>query len=202
MKNWKVIKNTILNAPSNIFWEIIDILTSRFGFLESYYEKTIGEEYIREYRLFNIKSGEKVLHIGCGSYPLSEIILSQIIHAKVVGIDKNSLAIKKAIDVIRQRGLKNSIEIIEGDGLNYPMKNFDIIIISSCAYPKIPILKHVFKNINSNTRVILREKEISIKPIIDYLQKQKNIVIIDKIIHHPFPFYHPLGWESYYLQRK
>ena len=49
-----------------------------------------------EYNLFDIKHGEKVLHIGSGSFPLSEIILSEVAHAKVIGIDRNPKAIKRA----------------------------------------------------------------------------------------------------------
>jgi len=203
MRKQDSIKNILLNAPSNIFWDVIDLLTSRFGStLEIYYEKKIGIEYIREYESFNIKPTDRVLHIGSGSFPLSEMILSKMIDTKVIGIDKNLKSIIIAREIIKRRGLDNSIDILEGDGTNYPLKDFDIVIISSCAQPKIPILKHIFQDIDREIKVILREKEIAIKPLIEYIQKQDNITIIDKITHHPFPFYHPLGWETYYLQKK
>jgi len=203
MRKQSSIKEVLLNAPSNIFWDIIDLLTSRFGSnLERYYERNIGREYIREYKLFDIKPTDKILHIGSGSFPLSEMILSRIVDTKVIGIDKNPVTIRRAKEVIRRRTLEDSIEILEGDGTNYPMENFDIVIISSCAQPKIPILNHVFKDLDRGNKVILREKEISIKPLIEYIIRCDKIEIIDKITHHPFPFYHPLGWESYYLQKK
>ena len=47
-----------------------------------------------------------------------------------IGIGK---AVKSANEVILKKNLNDKIKINHGDGINYPIQNFDVVIISSCA---------------------------------------------------------------------
>jgi len=191
--------NRIINLPSNISWDLIDLLTGKLPILEKYYEKIIGPEYIKEYKLFNIKPRSRVLHIGCGSYPLSEILLVKLLDAKVTGIDINPKSIERARQVIRRKKLIDSIDLVVENGVRYPAENFDIVIISSCAHPKTLIIENILR---TNNRFILREKEISTKIVERYLREHGELKIVKEITHHPFPFYHPMGWKSYLIEKK
>jgi len=193
----------LMKNISSYYWWFIDNLAHKLDKLaEIYYKKSIGSEYKREYKTFDISKEDKVLHIGSGAFPLTEIILVESIGTTVVGIDKSLNAVKSANDVVYKKNLHDKIKIDHGNGMDYPIKNFDVVIVSSCASPMVKIVEHIFKTAKNNTRIILREMEISIKPLIKYIGMQKDVRLVKKIDHHPFPFLKPFGWQSFYLIKK
>ena len=97
---------------------------------------------------------------------------------------------------------KIKIKINLGNGKNYPIKEFDVIIISSCASLMVKIIEHVFKTAKSNSKIIVREIETSLKPLIESIDLQRDIILVKKIEHHPFSFLKPSGWQSFYLMKK
>jgi len=194
-------KDQLMNTCTNILWRIIDIIAENFPiFASRYYEKIIGDEYQREYHQFNISADDSVLHIGCGTYPLTEIILrSSCNPKKIKGIDNRKKATAIAKKYILTQKKNQRIIIDYGDGTQYDLKGYSTIIISSCATPKTPILKHLINNASPQTKIILREVESSAPAIQSFLQRQTNISIKDSLMHHPFPFVKPFGWISYLL---
>jgi precorrin-6B methylase 2 len=176
---------------------MIDLLANRFDtFASHYYDNSIGSEYRKEYQKYHIDNDDNILHIGCGIFPLTEITLAQQTNATIVGIDKDKKIIKKAISSIQHYGLDQQIQIVHGEGENYPLKSFSVIIISSCASPKKSILHHIINQMKTGTKIIIREVETSSKPLFDILSKDQNLSFCGSISHHPFPFYSPFGWES------
>ena len=138
----------------NYFWKAIDFIACKVKRFARIYENTISKEYIREGKLFKISESKNILHIGCGSYPVTAITLAKFNGSKVVGIDVDSKAIRMATDVINNQMLQDKISLDIGDGRSYPMEKFDTIIISSCSVPKIDILKHIFKTAKTNCKII------------------------------------------------
>lgn len=193
----------MMEKISNYYWFIIDNLAFKLDKLaEMYYKKSIGSQYRMEYQTFNISKNDKVLHIGSGAFPLTEITLAEEMGNTVVGIDKSRKAVEYADDVVRRKNLQDKIKINLGNGKDYPIKEFDVIIISSCASPMLKIIEHVFKNSKSDSKIIIRMIETSLKPLIEYIDQQRNIILVKKIEHHPFPFLKPFGWQSFYLMKK
>jgi len=193
----------LMKIISNYYWFIIDNLAFKLDKLaEIYYKKSIGFQYRIEYQTFNILKNNKVLHIGSGAFPLTEITLAEEIGTTVTGIDKSRKAVGSANDVVRRKNLQDKIKINLGNGKNYSIKEFDVIIISSCASPMVKIIEHVFKNAKNNSKIIVRAIETSLKPLTEYIDLQKNIILVKKIEHHPFPFLKPFGWQSFYLLKK
>jgi precorrin-6B methylase 2 len=180
----------------NYFWKAIDFIACKIKRFAKLYEDTISKEYIREVKLFNISESNNILHIGCGSYPVSAITLSQINGSKVVGIDRDPRAIEQAKKVINKKNLQDKISINIGDGRNYPIKEFDTIIISGCSVPKIEILNYIFNEAKLNCKIIVREIYGASKAVEDCIKLHDNIKIINKIGNHPFP---TSKWESFYL---
>lgn len=86
----------------------------------------------------DIKKGNKVLEIGCGSGWQSAILSFLVEDGKVFSIEKSSLLVEFAKKNHIKAGIKN-VEIIQGDGsLGLPEKSpFDRIIITA-ACPKVP----------------------------------------------------------------
>lgn len=184
---------------SNIFWKIVDFLASRIGKIGKLYEKSISKEYIRESKLFDISKSRNILHIGCGSYPISAITLSKNNGCKIVGIDRNLRAVKQAVEIVKKMNLQNKIEIRHGDGSNYPIGEFDTIIISSCSVPKKNILENVFENARRNSKIIVREIYGANRLVYDLIDVYDDIVLVKKIENNPFPTAH---WESFYIVKK
>jgi precorrin-6B methylase 2 len=187
---------------TNFFWDIIDVLAHENRKIAELYEKIIGEEYKKEFVSFGISKGNKVLHIGCGAYPLTEIELAKLFNVKVVGIDKNPLAVKLANEVIQKERLGKKIKIEHGDGVNHPVNKFDVIIISSCSSPKLKILEHIFKIAKKQSVIIVREIDAAVERVLEYINSRNDVTQVKKIHHTPFPFLHPIGWNSIYLKKK
>jgi precorrin-6B methylase 2 len=191
----------LTNRTSNYFWGIADILSNKFDKFAEIYEKSIGSEYKREYETFGLSQDKKVLHIGCGAYPMTEITLAKLFGIEVTGIDKNPKAVKLAEEFIHKYKLDDKINIEHGNGVNYPANKFDVIIISSCSYPKVKILHHIFKSAKKHSIIIVRELDIATDDILECIDSHKDI-ILEKRIHHPAPILLLTGWDAFFLIKK
>ncbi len=186
----------IIKKSTNLFWLIIDTLSYRNNKIAQIYNHSIGKEYFAEYAKLGISKENRILHIGCGPYPLTEISLAQQFGAKVVGIDKNPKTIKMAKDIIKDKSLESLVTIEHANGIDYPMNNFDMIIISSCAFPKPEILENILHNAKNNCIITIRELDIALANVYAILSKHKNIDIIKKSHHNPAPFILQIPWSS------
>jgi len=193
----------ITRKTSGCFWFLVDNLSYKLDGLANLYEKSIESGYTKEYLVAEISKEDKVLHIGAGAYPLTDIILAKKQGVKqVVGIDNDPEAVRLANAVIRKKKLHENVTIEHADGLEYLVKDFDVIIVSSSSWPHIEILKHIFKTSKKQTKIIVRALDIAIQPIVECIKSQKDIVIVKKIRHHSFPFYSPFGWQTFLLLKK
>jgi 2-polyprenyl-3-methyl-5-hydroxy-6-metoxy-1,4-benzoquinol methylase len=185
------------NFLTNLFWKVIDLLAYTFKvFATSYYDKSIGSEYRKEYKKYEISSEDTVLHIGCGIFPLTEITLAQETKAKVTGIDKDKNLIEKATKSVQQYGLEEHIRILHGFGEFYPLSYCTVIIISSCASSKINIITNMLKFMKPGSKIIIRELESFAPSLFKKVEKNDNLSYFGSMSHNPFPFFSPFGWES------
>jgi len=191
----------LIRTASNYFWIVVDILSYQNEKIADLYKKSIGEEYKNECKTFHISKGKKILHVGCGSYPLTEMTLTELFKVEVVGIDKNKKAVKRANEVILKKHLDKKITIKQGNGAKYPLEKFDIIIVSSCALPKKEILSHIFKTAKKKSIIIIRDLDAVTDEILNCIDAHKNITI-EKRIHHPVPCLLLLGWNAFHLKKK
>lgn len=181
---------------SYIFWILIDLLACYIGILAKLYEKTIGNEYKRERDEFILSKAKKILHIGCGSYPITAMVLAEMDNVNIVTIDNNNRAVKLANKVIKRKNLNEKIIVEQGDGTKYPLDDFDTIIVSSCSIPKLKVLEHVFKDAKPQTKIIIRDSILDMESIIKNSNPHKNITIKEKIENCSFPNF---SWNSFLL---
>jgi precorrin-6B methylase 2 len=187
---------------SNCFWELADTWSYNNEKIAQLYNKTIGKEYRNEYENCNISSKANILHIGCGAYPLTEIILASCTKGHILGIDKNPDTVLRAQQMIKKNKLENHITIRHGDGLDFSVEDFDVIIVSSCSLPKVKILEHLFQKVQSQSTIIVREVDIAAKDILNCINEHPDIELIKQVRHNPFPFFEPIGWTTFCLKKK
>lgn len=192
----------IIKKISNIFWEIADDWSYKNEKIARIYNRSIEKEYQKECKTYGLLSDSKILHIGCGSYPLTDITLAQCFTGTFIGIDKNPLAVQHAEEIIQQYHLKDRISVQQANGTEFPVDDFDLIIISSCSFPKPQILKHLFKNAKHQCIIILREVRIATDEIVHCIITHPEIEVLQQLHHTHFPFYGPFGWDTFYLRKK
>ena len=203
MKFKKKLLIYLARKESSYFWYFIDNLACKLDKIaEIYGKKSIGDEYKKEYDTIGISKSDKVLHVGCGSFPLTEITLVETTNANIVGIDKNLEAVKSAKDIVHRKNLNDKIKIDHGDGINYPVEKFDVVILSSCASPKEKIIQRIFKEVKNDCKIIIREIDTAVEPVHKNIDLHEDIILMEKIRHHPFLFPKPFGWQSFYLVKK
>lgn len=126
------------------------------SFLRHAYINFFEKITLEEFEMANIKSNDRILHIGCGALPNTLISLARNIKANYVGIDRNKQAVEIAKKVVKQYNL--NIKIEEGDALSYPINNFDLIIISFGVEPKEKVFERIRKEMKENARIIYRKQ--------------------------------------------
>jgi len=191
-----------IKKVSNYFWEIADSWSYKNEKIAQLYNKSVGKEYHKEYENCGIQGNVDILHIGCGAYPLTEIILASCSTGHIIGIDKNLQTVKRAQQMILKNKLENHILIKHGNGQDYPASNFDFIILSSCSLPKIKILNHIFQKAKSHSTIIVREVDIATNDVLQCIDAHEDIILKKQIHHNPFPFFEPIGWTTLCLEKK
>jgi 2-polyprenyl-3-methyl-5-hydroxy-6-metoxy-1,4-benzoquinol methylase len=192
----------LVKALSNKFWDIADRSSCNNSLFAKLYNNRIDNEYRKEFELCHIDPQADVLHIGCGAYPLTEIHLAEVTKGSITGIDRNQQVVQKATECITRRQLSGRIHILHGNGLTHPLKDFDTIIVSSCSTPKLQLIERIIQDAQPNTQIILREVELSCGPLLTYFSTRHDVSVLSEMRHNPPPFFPPLGWVTYHIQKK
>lgn len=109
-----------------------------------------------EIALAGISKDKSVLHIGCGPIPATSILLTKKTDAKIIGIDNNLHSIKKAKIYVKNSGFSDKIQIKHADAKDFPIENFDVIIVSQGVKPIKVLLMHISKSMKEDALVIYR----------------------------------------------
>lgn len=189
----------LLIILNNFYWKWIDIFSLKFDVIANIYETSISKEYEREIDLFELSNSKNILHVGCGSYPITAITFSELNGSKIVGIDSNLESVKRAQLSIKKKNIEDKITIKHGNGADFPLDGFDTVIISSCSIPKTKILQNVFENAKPNSKIIVREQYGPNKLIYDCIKYYRDVELVKKINNRAYP---TALWESFYLLKK
>ena len=181
---------------SNLFWKCTDYLACKMKKLAEAYERTVGNEYRKEREKFNLSGDKTILHIGCGAYPITAMVLAEMDDVKITTIDKSHRSVKLANKIIHKKNLDDKIRAEYGDGTMYPIDGFDTVIISGCSVTKIQVFEHVVKNAKSKCKIIVRDSYLDIESVINDLALDQDIKITKKIENYAFP---TSRWISYCL---
>jgi len=145
-----------------IFYNLVKILESFFtktNVLGLLYTRFYENLVTKEVEEVNTNSNDFVLQIGCGAVPYTAEVIARKTGAKVIAIDNDPKMVKRATAYVARQGIPSNIQIKYGDGMNYPLRDFDIIIISLGVRPIAPILKRILSEANDGTRIVFREPQ-------------------------------------------
>jgi len=137
-------------------YSFLELLAVKIKFFENLLVKWRTPVFLKEIKMANVKSEDKVLHVGCGIFPTASIVFAEKTKTQVVGIDNNKFALKFAKKFVEKKGLSELIKIEFGDGTSYPAKNFDLIFISINVWPIESVLKHLSSNMKKDAKVVCR----------------------------------------------
>jgi len=187
---------------SNSLWVLSDNLACKLEGFERVYRRYIGYEYVKEYESgFYFEDG-CVLHIGCGSYPFSILMLAALSdNVSIVGIDNDKKAVRNASEIVKKYRLDDRVSIKEGDGCSYPIKGFNMVIISSCCKPRLGILKHVLDDARRGSRVFIRELNYNYNMSLSYVNNRSDVKVLKILPHNPLFFVGVLGWRSICVEK-
>lgn len=166
-----------------IFYNLVKIFENlaSTNFLGRFYAKFFEELVIREIKEAHICSQDKILQIGCGSVPYTAQILARKSGAKIVAIDNDPDSVKKAREYLKRRHPFLNIKIELGDGMNYPLQDFSVILLSLGVKPTV-VIERILKQRRKNTRVIFRRQ----KGLLGKMYNVQNVWLKDseKVIKH------------------
>ena len=140
--------------------------------------------FLNEIEMAKINSKDKLLFIGCGILPSETILIAEQTKAKIIGIDNSIRACKLARSYVQRKGLSDLIKIEYGNGVNYPVKNFDVIFIAINVWPIDSVLENLSFNAKTNARIMCK----SIKnDIVKSLEKKElhDIFSVESKLENP-----------------
>lgn len=156
-------------AHNSFFIKIEKHLSNTF--LKYAYINFFDKATIEEFGIVEIQPNHKILHIGCGSLPNTLVSLARFHNANFVGIDIDNESITNALTLIKKYNLTN-VKIEYGDALDYPLNNFDTIIISYGVEPKQVIFKRLIEETSNDVSIIYRKQW----DFLDFIYGEKNII--------------------------
>jgi len=131
---------------------LIKIYESRFWRQSSFFSIFTGISFKEEYEMviqtMDIKGGEMILDLACGSGIYTRPIAQKLKNGCIVGLDISIPMLDYASNKVNDENLKNII-LIHGNALNLPFSNNEFHAVSCCgAVHLFPELTRVLSEIN------------------------------------------------------
>ena len=137
-------------------YAIFEKIATKFDIISSNYLKMYQELVDKEINMGGISQNDQVIIIGCGSLPITAILVAMKTKAHVTAIDKDNNAVKKAVNYIKNHHLEERIKIEHAVGESYPLNRFDVVYLSYGMKNKENIFKIIIKNTKKDSRIIFR----------------------------------------------
>jgi len=163
---------------------LLEILATQFTFFERLLMTWRTPVFSKEVDALHLTSGEKVLHLGCGSLPTASLLIAQEAPVNVVGIDNNKIAVRLAQHFIKRKNLTSSITIQYGDGTDFPIKDYDVIFVAINVWPLDKVLRHLATATKPSARILCKGSHEDVTTL---LQEPEfaSLFTIDEVLTHP-----------------
>jgi len=103
--------------------------------------------------------GSRLAFIGCGSVPMTLILMSRLYGIQSIGLDNSAKTVNLSKKVIQCLGLGKEVEIIQGDESGLQGSDWDLVLVAALAEPKARIfqtLRKILKERKEHVPVIFR----------------------------------------------
>ena len=103
--------------------------------------------------------GSRLAFIGCGSVPMTLILISRLYGIRSMGLDNSAKTVNLSKKVIQCLGLEKDIEIIQGDESGLRDLDWNLVLVAALAEPKARIfqtLRKILKERKEHVPVIFR----------------------------------------------
>ncbi|MFH1100761.1 MAG: class I SAM-dependent methyltransferase [Methanobacteriota archaeon] len=111
---------------------------------------------VDEFSIVSLPAESRVLTIGCGSFPHTMFTLARVRGWKLVGIDHDRDAVKKAQQMIAAHHLGDKIEVCFGEALEADISDFDLVFVAHGVEPKLGILTELERRMKPGTMIVYR----------------------------------------------
>lgn len=170
----------------------------KFDIISSNYLKLYHEMVEKEIKMAKINSDDLVLVIGCGSLPTTTVLISMKTGANVVSVDVDKKSIRDAAQYIKNLHLGDKIKLKHANGLNYSVKNFDVIFVLYGITKQEEMLEYLASNMGKNSRIIFRTAtDLQDKMHKGHIDLSKYFLVRDSTLSESFA-----SIESYLLLKK
>ena len=105
----------------------------------------------------HIAPGSILAFIGCGSVPMSLILMNRLYGIRSIGLDSSAETVNLSRKVIKCLGMEKEVKIIQGDESRLWDLDWNLVLVAALAEPKARIFQII--------RKILKEQERSV-PVI------------------------------------
>lgn len=169
------------------FYYQYEIIAQKILFLAKIYIKIHHPSVLKEIKMCDISSSDKVIQIGCGAIPYTLIIFYNELKVSLTGIDIKEKAVTQAKEFLKKFNLPQEIKIKKGDGSNYDFSKYDLILISYGAKNTEQVLKNVLSNSKQNTKILLRKTTAENTDMLEYIldkykTKRKKMLLTQESI--------------------
>jgi precorrin-6B methylase 2 len=142
---------------NDFLYSLFEAIGNKITLLADLYTSLYEDSVKREISLLNIDKDSHVLHIGCGSLPMTiKILFENTPSNHIVGIDNISRIVNNARRYLEEKNINNRVKIEQADGVFYNVEDFDFIFLSWGLEPRERVLENVFENARKNCKIILR----------------------------------------------
>lgn len=173
-----------LKKLNDLSFVLIEKILFKFQKFHHFYLDFYNEMTENEIKLANISKDDNILHIGSGPMPATLILLARKTKAKVTGIDNNINSVNQSKILLSKYDFSDRVKIIYADARKFPIKDFNIILISQGIKPRNEILEYISKSINSDTKIIFRTTSLINGELGDEDMFLKDIFFINSIVSH------------------
>jgi len=160
------------------FLELLALKTNLFYKILMDMRKPVFE---KEIKIAKVTEKDKVLFIGGGIFPSESILMAELTNAKIVTIDNSKTACKHAKAYIQKKKLSENVIVEYGDGVNYPVKDFDVIFIAISVWPIDNVFQNLSKNVKVNTRVLCKTYRSDIVSVFKNKNFAKDFYLKEKL---------------------
>ena len=184
-------KRRLLYAVKNI--ENIGAVSPMFARIYSrlFYQKMVA----REIALSEITPELRVLHVGCGPFPMTAMMLARF-GARVTAADIDPDALILARNVLNRNGLSSAIRLVSGCGSSLDFSGYQAVWISLHVQPMQQVIIRALDNTPPEAAVVFRGPAGVLKHFYD----ETDALRIGAAVHRR-EIFQPFGKKSIVLKK-